>query len=138
MLVGILYHFKFNYGSRTLFLIDDEGDKVTISSDDELVAALMYVKRKDEEPFRLFLQTPGGVKLDADSTSTSSSSNNQGETHWGVTCDGCQGIVKGFRYKCFQCPDYDLCGQCESAGNHPGHLVLRVTGPLVTALYASV
>lgn len=113
-----------------ILYVDEEGDKVTISSDDELVAALMFVKRKDDEPFRLIIQVSGGAKTEAESTTTAPTGNCQGEIHWGVTCDGCKGVVKGFRYKCFQCPDFDLCGKCETAGIHPGHVLLRVTGPV--------
>jgi hypothetical protein len=33
--------------------------------------------------------------------------------HEGVTCDGCnQHPIKGLRFKCNECPDYDLCGEC--------------------------
>lgn len=33
--------------------------------------------------------------------------------HWQVTCDGCgMHPLKGPRFKCLTCPDYDLCGQC--------------------------
>lgn len=33
--------------------------------------------------------------------------------HFGVTCDGCGGRVYGNRFKCNECPDYDLCEACE-------------------------
>ncbi|KAI9563804.1 hypothetical protein GHT06_011270 [Daphnia sinensis] len=116
--------------------IDEEGDKVTVSSDDELVAALMFAKRKDDEPFRLIIQLSGGPKPESVSTPTGSPGNCEGEVHWGVTCDGCQGAVKGFRYKCFQCPDFDLCGRCETAGQHPGHTLIRVAGAMPVSFQA--
>ena len=33
--------------------------------------------------------------------------------HWGVTCDGCGASpVRGMRYKCACCANYDLCQEC--------------------------
>ena len=52
--------------------------------------------------------------------------NLEGEEHVGVTCDGCETSVVGFRYKCLTCPDYDLCGRCEMRGLHPGHNMIRI------------
>ena len=44
--------------------------------------------------------------------------------HWGVTCDGCgQNPLRGLRFKCSVCDDYDLCRNCyrnrESIEGHP-------------------
>jgi hypothetical protein len=55
--------------------------------------------------------------------------NDGGEVHPGVTCDGCEKPVAGFRYKCVQCADYDLCGRCENKGIHPGHNMMRIASP---------
>ena len=55
--------------------------------------------------------------------------NEDGEPHPGVTCDGCDKTVVGFRYKCVQCPDYDLCGRCETKRIHPGHNMMRIASP---------
>ena len=56
------------------------------------------------------------------------------EIHESVICDGCQlNPIKGLRFKCDVCPDYDLCQQCLQAGvtsqthasNHPLIVVSR-------------
>jgi len=44
--------------------------------------------------------------------------------HCGVTCDGCGAMpILGPRFKCTECPDYDLCGACYIRKDtlHPGH-----------------
>ena len=53
----------------------------------------------------------------------------EGTLHPGVTCDGCEKPVIGFRYKCVQCPDYDLCEKCEAKRIHPGHNMMRIATP---------
>lgn len=52
-------------------------------------------------------------------------------THSSVICDGCDQPVKGFRYKCVQCYNYDLCEECdskcfESQGHSKTHQMLRI------------
>ncbi|XP_020810458.1 LOW QUALITY PROTEIN: protein ref(2)P [Drosophila serrata] len=47
--------------------------------------------------------------------------------HDHVECDGC-GLapIVGFRYKCVQCSNFDLCQKCEAAHKHPEHLMVRM------------
>ncbi|XP_053999736.1 sequestosome-1-like [Hylaeus anthracinus] len=45
----------------------------------------------------------------------------------GVVCDGCNNQLKGFRYKCVRCKDYDLCSQCELLGLHADHYMIRIS-----------
>lgn len=49
--------------------------------------------------------------------------------HNGVVCDICNTEIRGFRYKCLQCADYDLCSKCEHKGHHAGHIMMRIAFP---------
>lgn len=53
----------------------------------------------------------------------------KGPYHPGVICDGCNGSIYGTRYKCCQCPDYDLCGKCEGKGLHNNHDMYTIDEP---------
>ncbi|CAG0888363.1 unnamed protein product [Darwinula stevensoni] len=46
--------------------------------------------------------------------------------HHGVTCTECEGRIRGYRYKCLKCRDYDLCTRCEAASKHLQHRMLRM------------
>ncbi|XP_034474089.1 protein ref(2)P [Drosophila innubila] len=61
--------------------------------------------------------------------------------HDGVECDSC-GVAPmiGFRYKCVQCPNFDLCQVCETAHKHPDHLMVRMptnNGPSIVDAWLS-
>lgn len=56
-----------------------------------------------------------------------------------VECDGC-GLspIVGFRYKCVQCSNFDLCQKCEAVHKHPEHLMIRMPtndGPSLIEAY---
>ena len=51
------------------------------------------------------------------------------EVHPGVVCDGCEQPVKGARFKCMVCPDYDLCQTCEGKGLHSDHNMVKMMRP---------
>jgi len=50
------------------------------------------------------------------------------DIHYGVTCDGCGVVpIKGVRFKCLVCPNYDLCAVCEAKNAHPAdHTLLKL------------
>jgi uncharacterized protein affecting Mg2+/Co2+ transport len=52
--------------------------------------------------------------------------------HHNIICDGCNATpIKGIRYKCTSCPDFDLCESCEAKGIHPAdHIFLKAKRPL--------
>ena len=50
--------------------------------------------------------------------------------HEGVGCDGCFDLpIKGPRYNCMVCKDYDLCEKCYKKGIHDSHPVQKLSKP---------
>ena len=52
-----------------------------------------------------------------------------------ATCDSCRAFIHGIRYKCVNCPDFDLCERCESrnangALHSRDHLFVKIRRPI--------
>ncbi|CCD71160.1 ZZ-type domain-containing protein [Caenorhabditis elegans] len=54
--------------------------------------------------------------------------------HHDTPCRNCFRIIVGSRYHCLQCPDYDICGDCEKDLVHYEHALLRIVTPRVTSI----
>ena len=51
----------------------------------------------------------------------------RGIVHSNVMCDGCGMLpLKGWRYKCSICDDYNLCENCEEKTGH-NHPFIKIT-----------
>ncbi|XP_055351250.1 sequestosome-1-like [Paramacrobiotus metropolitanus] len=96
-----------------LFWQDSEGDFVICGSDDEFNEAKSM--HKPGNPLRIFAK-PGRPTASEN-------------VHQRVTCDGCRGAVAGTRYKCLECPDYDLCEKCMGERQHAQHDMLAIRTP---------
>ncbi|KAJ3187581.1 hypothetical protein HK101_009347 [Irineochytrium annulatum] len=55
-----------------------------------------------------------------------------GYVHRSITCNHCgSSPVRGFRFKCANCVDFDLCEACEAADVHPRtHVFLKIRIPI--------
>jgi len=102
------------HGSFKISWLDQDKDQVIIDTDEDLMIAL------NDQSGPLFKIN---IILDVQGEAKS------GELHPGVICDGCQGSVKGSRYKCLECFNYDLCSSCENQGTHLDHNMIRITNP---------
>ncbi|KAG4074497.1 hypothetical protein HA402_015786 [Bradysia odoriphaga] len=81
--------------------------------------------------YRMFAQPDSEVNgNNVNAGSASSGAQPVLHTHVGVTCDGCNCAIRGYRYKCVECPDYDLCFSCEMKKIHGDHMMLRIVKPL--------
>lgn len=112
--------------------LDSDGDHVTIASSSDLRTYLLaniandtkalYVETRPAKPLPIHLPT---VSFDLTQPFTREQSPGSPATHRHVHCDGCNGPVTGNRYKCIECPDFDLCMDCEAAGQHSEHIMMR-------------
>ncbi|ROT64427.1 hypothetical protein C7M84_017630 [Penaeus vannamei] len=111
----------------TLSWKDSEGDLIVISSDEELVEAIADSLSKQK--LQLFkVSVTVGTRPDL-GLNNSLPGSQQGAVHEGVVCDGCEGSVRGFRYRCVSCRDFDLCAACEFKGKHSEHRMMRMPKP---------
>ncbi|XP_060818351.1 sequestosome-1 isoform X2 [Bombus pascuorum] len=98
---------------------DTEGDQILISSDEELQIARDEMRQHKKiyiKPLSPEKKVPSHEK--------------EKVVHSDVYCDGCDNDIVGFRYKCIQCEDYDLCEQCEIAQMHSHHYMIRMPHPI--------
>ncbi|CAF0898027.1 unnamed protein product [Rotaria sp. Silwood1] len=107
---------------------DEENEHITFSSNDELRSAIAL--NKDTKTLKIYVTVNQSISEHEQHEQQQQPDNTTNkECHPGVQCDGCNGPVIGFRYKCFVCPNYDLCEKCSSAGIHSEHNMIKITKP---------
>lgn len=106
---------------------DEDSDLVDITSDEELLIAL--TEMSGQELRKLFVAV-SPIVVDDHQVPRGSANTANGDKHNGVVCDNCAGPVHGYRYKCIQCADFDLCANCEMRGAHADHFMIRLSSPI--------
>lgn len=92
---------------------DEEGDFITVSSEQEFVEALSVMSG-------LGAKVPKFEIVSQIRTEAQTQTQTQG-IHDRVFCDECDRVayISGIRYKCSGRPDFDLCGACEAKRPQP-------------------
>ncbi|XP_076352203.1 sequestosome-1-like [Tachypleus tridentatus] len=102
--------------------LDSEGDEIIMSSDEELAEA---ISQAEGNLLKLYVSL--NVK---DEPHIKKQSKGEKVLHPNVICDKCDNQIKGYRYKCLLCNDFDLCEDCHAKDAHPGHDMIKITSPV--------
>ncbi|CAF0934373.1 unnamed protein product [Adineta ricciae] len=106
----------------TLQYLDEENERITFNSNDELRSAIALTENANT--LKVYVTSSQPLLREQKVQEAANK-----EVHVGVECDSCKGPVIGFRYKCFVCPNYDLCEKCSAAGVHSEHNMIKITKP---------
>ncbi|KAH9381368.1 hypothetical protein HPB48_020746 [Haemaphysalis longicornis] len=115
----------------TLSWKDAEGDQIIMSTDPELVQAVQNMK---DGLLRIFVTVIGVPKPEPEPLGASG--DGSAKVHAGVLCDVCDQEIRGARYKCLQCEDYDLCEVCHAKKTHEQHDMLKLVNPGIRPLWS--
>lgn len=83
-------------------------------------------------PHYSFMRAPSSMPVASQSAWSSEPQKRQYHAvHHGVSCDVCcESPITGIRYKCLNCPNYDLCMKCEISHPHDkSHVFAKVHTP---------
>lgn len=129
------------YESIRFTWIDDEGDEITIQNqvdyydfmngcNKSLEKRRIYVKGINKLPNQQQPSQTQEAPMEQDTSSKQEDVPNEDlPVHTNIVCDVCDDVIRGHRYKCMQCFNYDLCMRCESRFRHKDHMMVRIPNP---------
>eukprot|EP01137_Pigoraptor_chileana_P006831 Opistho-2@3360 len=114
---------------------DSDNDLVTVASDGHLRVAVSSCAMTANMYMLTFEVSPPHTK-----------EMKAPPTEHGVQCKGCQSWIRGVRYRCGMCDDFDLCDGCESVVVHDeSHVFVKLrkmvsckSGPLLLANFVPI
>ena len=106
--------------------LDEEADKITVSSHPEFIEALKVMQATSPSVFRFHIHTNERMKEESSAEKTVPIDPSSIK-HANVVCDGC-GVspITGTRYKCTGREDFDLCSKCEARVTPQPHPMLKI------------
>lgn len=92
----------------------------TTCDDYDLCRACFAKNRHGHHPKHGFVPAVEGTRLEPEVARRLAPGRDQKHS---AICDGCENEIKGIRYKCLDCPDWDYCLSCSENSHfvHPGH-----------------
>lgn len=107
--------------------------------EDLIFESVLYVELQGSNPKPAGNETPPKrVRVEGQQATPSTSAkeipngDQAKEEHSGVVCDCCDSAIVGFRYKCTECFNFDLCMACEGKMRHREHIMLRIPSPTLS------
>ncbi|XP_058446975.1 protein ref(2)P [Malaya genurostris] len=125
------------------FWIDDEGDEITILNHADYFDYMDSCGAGGVQKRRIYVKGVNNPKQDsvqdAPMEECSAPRDDAAATlpedvpvHINIVCDVCDDTIRGHRYKCLQCFNYDLCMRCEAKYRHKDHLMVRIPTPQIS------
>ncbi|XP_055640529.1 protein ref(2)P isoform X2 [Toxorhynchites rutilus septentrionalis] len=129
------------YSDIKFYWIDEEGDEIAIVNQADYMDCLdglagatvitrrIYVKGVTKEGQSNQCEPMEEASASKQDTSAPNVLPEDVSVHTNIVCDVCDDTIRGYRYKCMQCYNYDLCMRCEANFRHKDHLMLRIPSP---------
>jgi sequestosome 1 len=95
----------------------------------ELATSVAEIVITEKEPINVFIGADFPMEQET-LREPEKATEEKGKCHGSVICDCCnQQGIRGIRYKCLICADYDLCATCEGKRLHDEHPMIRIANP---------
>jgi len=110
-------------------LINDTMESSKQQPESELTTSVADIVIIEKEPISVFIGDDFPMEQETP-RKEDKATEEKGKTHGSVICDHCnQQGIRGIRYKCAICADYDLCAPCEGQRVHDEHPMIRIADP---------
>lgn len=98
---------------------DGQEDLITVTNNEDINEAYLDLKESQKPILKFFI-------TQKERENTIEETKHQ-VIHHGIICDSCEmHPIKGIRFKCKVCPDYDLCATCMKEGIHREHEMMKI------------
>ena len=116
----------------SLYYIDSDGDTVILENESDYNLLLESIKNQSSNTIKMVFEKKQEEEKKEEKTKEKPKKNKENENktiHKNIQCAECGSYpIKGTRYKCSICPNYDVCENCEKKTDHE-HSFLKLKKP---------